>query len=188
MSVAELVIRYGNKRPVRTSLRQLALKGEEGKNWYGLSRKSIEKYAKEQGVPFEYVCDVLAILSPRVQVARNVALTQEYVETGKIKKGVMRSRVVALEKYEETGEFKGPKVNAFAKALKGDPEACVVDAWIFRAFGMESTHYANYVRAEKKLKRASIRLMWSVAETQAAVWVGTRDACGFSNHEPLRLK
>ena len=183
-----LVVRYGNKRPVRTSISALAERGAAGRDWYEQSRVSIVEYACEQCVDPGYVCDVIAILSPRVSVARNTSMACEYIETGDIARGVMKSRRMALDYYETWGTFSGPKVNAFARALRGDSDACVVDAWLFRAFGVRLQNIQNYRRVETRVRRAAKRLDWPVAETQAALWVGTREACGFTKHQPLTLE
>lgn len=183
-----LRIQYGNKSPVRTSIAGLAERGERGRDWYAESRVSIVHYAESQDLDPGYVCDVLAILSPRVQVARNVALAREYIETGDMRRGVMKARRRALDYYETWGTFGGPKVNAFSRALRdGGGDACVIDAWLFRAFGLTTT-VQNYRRAETKVRRAANRLGWAVAETQAALWVGTREACGFTDHSPLNME
>jgi hypothetical protein len=165
----------------------LISEGEHNRDWYKKSRRSISRYARAYDLTPGYVIDVLAILSPRVHVVRNISMAKEYIETGTIRRGVMQARLDALAHYEETGILKGPKINAFSRALRGDPDACVVDVWIFRAFGLISTHYANYVRAEKRVARAANRVGWAVAETQAAIWAGTREVCGFSNHSPMNM-
>lgn len=182
-----LRIEYPGKTPVWCSLAYLVSEGEHGRAWYRESRKSIVRYAKSQGFCPDYVADVLAILSPRVSVSRNISMTKEYLETGAVKSGAMKARLKALQVYEKTGKISGPKITSFSRALRGDEEACVVDTWIFRAFGMTSTHLANYKRAEKRIVRASNRFGWTVAETQAAVWVGTKVVCGFNKVGPIEM-
>ena len=163
----------------------LAVAGEHGRPWYRESGASVAAYAAEHGKDARYVADVVAILSPRVSVAQNVKLADEYIRTGSIERGVMGSRRVALQRYESGQGFKGPKVTAFSRALQGDADACVVDAWVLRAFGLQSKP-AHLRTATRSIRATAARLGWPVAETQAALWVGVRALCGFTDsYSPL---
>lgn len=181
-------IEYPGRYPVYRTITELVVDGWDRRSWYEESKASIEAYAEAHGICPGYVADVLAILSPRVAVSRNVKMAQAYLEDGRILRGTMKARVAALHKYEATGRLAGPKVVAFSKALRGDRDACVVDVWIFRAFGMTSTHHANYRKAEGKVVRASRRLRCTVVETQASIWVGTKRACGFNEVSPIDME
>jgi hypothetical protein len=132
------------------------------------------------GFEAAYVADVVAILSPRVSVRQNVKLAREYLETGSIERGVMRQRVEALWRYERDGVVRGPKVSAFARALRGDDGAVVVDTWVLRAYGL-STRASDLRTAERRIRALAGHLGWPPAATQAALWVGTRAACGFTD-------
>lgn len=158
----------------------LAWIGEGGKGWYREGGEEIRAYSERVGVPFQYVCDVLSILSPRVTVEHNVKLTHAWVTTGKAP-GAMRQRIAALEKYEKSGVFSGPKVNAFAKALAGDPHAIVIDAWMYRVLGDKRRTDKAYREASDKVRQVASALGWAPAETQAAIWGGVRALVGFSD-------
>ena len=162
-------------------------RGAVGRYWYQQSLNNIERYAGKVGEPVSYVCDVLAILSPRVQVSRNVRMMRDYIERGEYTQGMMQARRKALEYYETWGIYSGKKVTAFSKALQaGGGDHAVIDAWVFRAFDLEVSK-ANYKVAVSKLQRTSKRVGWPVAETQAALWVGCRSLCGFTNHSPITI-
>lgn len=166
----------------------LAEAGAHGRPWYRESGASVAAYAREHGLAPGRVADTLAILSPRVSVAQNVKLTHEWLSTGKIDRGVMRARVDALRAYEAGEGFTGPKVRAFSAALQGDASAAVIDAWVYRAFGIPKPNLAAHAHCVRRLRATAARLRWPVAETQAAIWVATRAACGFVDaYSPLLM-
>ena len=166
----------------------LALAGRHGRSWYADAGESIARYALRHDLPFRRVCDVVAILSPRVQVTRNAELAHAYLQ-GLPMRGVMRSRVKALAAYERTGAFNGPKVNAFSKALQGDPNAVVVDAWVVRALGHgDAAKGPGYERIADRVRSLAKGLGWPPAETQAALWCGTRSLVGYGgDYGDLRM-
>lgn len=166
----------------------LALAGRHGRTWYADAGESIARYALAHGFSFKRVCDVVSILSPRMQVTRNAELAHAYLQ-GLPMRGVMRSRVKALAAYEQTGTFNGPKVNAFSKALQGDPNAVVVDAWVVRALGRgDIPRGPGYARIASRVRDLAGALGWPPAETQAALWCGTRALVGYGgDYGELRM-
>ena len=55
-------------------LRELALDGEPGRYWYATSGANLASYADRHGHTTKRVCDVVAILSPRVTVSHGARL------------------------------------------------------------------------------------------------------------------
>lgn len=169
---------------------ELARQGEYGKDWYTEAEYSIKEYANAKGFTAERVADVLAITSPRVSVKHNVTLATRYLETGSTQ-GMMLGRIRALQRYERTGEFSGPKVTAFSKALQGDSKAVVVDSWMVLAFSKISVSKNPSLRTHKYISRvvrsSSTILGWEPAQTQAAIWVAVRSHCGFTNSKSQLL-
>lgn len=171
----------------RATPKQLAETGVIGRHWYSVSRNSVAAYADKQGTTLEYVCDVLAIVSPRVSVERSVKIAKDYIERDTYTLGLMGARIRALQRYERYGEVMGPKITAFSKALQGDETACVIDAWVFRGLGLQVTR-PNRRKAERSIRSLASHLGWSVAQTQASVWTGTRILTGVPKpHAPLQL-
>lgn len=164
----------------------LADEGASGRYWYRHARESIIDYAEMVGYSAAYVADVLAILSPRVTVEQNVALAREYIERG-VTDRCMAQRAAALEHYERTGEVKGPKIEAFARALQGDRSAVVLDVWMYRAAGDLAPNIGNHKKVRGRVLAASDVLGWPPAETQAAVWTGIRKLVGFPTSGKLRM-
>jgi hypothetical protein len=156
-----------------------ALEQYGSRNFRGTDMGS-EAYSAAHGFDPGRVADVVSILSPRVHVSRNVAMAHDYLTTGRVK--AMRQRITALERYEATGAISGLKVQAFARALRGDPNAVVVDVWMVRAYGLApwSGTPKQFKVAITKVRRTAGALGWSAADTQAAIWVGARARCGYT--------
>lgn len=164
-----------------------ARRGERGADWYAQAGDDIAQYAERNGFSCKRVCDVLAILSPRVTVKHNVRLARAYLETGSIE-GLMRARVRALRQYEGTGRFGGSKVNAFSLALQGDPDAVVLDVWMGRAMNLhEKLTPKRYREASTKVRATATRLGWQAREAQAAIWTQVRAENGWTNQGRIQL-
>lgn len=167
----------------------LALQGRCGRKWYLDSKREIDAYSARHGFDSGIVCDILAIFSPRVTVAYSVRIADEYLRTGKAP-GAMRARVKAADDYRLSGSFGGPKVNAFAAALRGDPSAIVIDAWMYRAAREERNTPKSYREVAHKVIQAASGLGWPAAETQAAIWQGAREYVGYhtDGYAPMDLR
>lgn len=164
----------------------LARRGERGRSWYTESSESVKKYADSKGFTHKRVADILAITSPRVSVKRNITLATRYLEEGSTY-GIMLGRIRALQRYERTGEFSGPKVTAFSKALQGDTTVVVVDSWMLKAFGELNPTVKAFKYITSVTKMVATRLTWHPVEAQAAIWVGIREQCGFKNASTLLM-
>lgn len=165
---------------------ELARQGERGRTWYDEATISVKAYADRKGFTHKRVADILAILSPRVSVKHSITLTMRYLEEGTTQ-GMMLGRIRALQKYERTGEFFGPKVTAFSKALQGDTTVVVVDTWMLKAFGDVKPTPKVHKSITKSVRMIATKLQWQPAETQAAIWVSMRAQCGFKSASQLLM-
>jgi len=168
------------------TLPELAQAHAYGRNWYEESGQNLAAYANGLGLDTRYVCDVFAILSPRVSVSMNIRLARSYLETGAAP-GAMKQRLAALAKYEASGVFTGPKVTAFSAALAGDASAVVIDAWMYRLLGNGAKpSLVAYRKLAARVQTVALALDWNPAETQAALWCGARSLVGYSDsYSPL---
>ena len=84
----------------------------------------------------EVSASVVSAFSPRVTWAHNKAKALQYAQ-GIAPKG-LRSHIAAADRCVRDGfdGLKGPKTNAFARAIAGDRDAVVVDVWMCRAAGL----------------------------------------------------
>lgn len=148
--------------------------GISASDWYTRANESIQAYSNRMGLPVGLVADVLALVSPRKAVAESVRIAKVYLDTGKLI-DVTQSARSQFAYWLETGVIRGPKCNAFARALLGDGSALVVDTWIMQALSAPiSSTGRKWVleAAERRFKRLADITGLQIAETQAAVWCG----------------
>jgi len=152
----------------------LALQGESGRHWYNYATEQVKGAAFILDIDSDRLSDLLALFSPRVSVKRNIRVTLAYLATGKHGKGTMKGTKAAVTHYELTGDIRGPKTSAFAKALQGDLSAVVLDTWMADAFGIDQSRFSvKAVHREccKRIRAVAGELGWKPAEVQAAIWV-----------------
>ena len=73
--------------------------------------------------------------------------------------------------------LKGLKTNAFAKAIAGDMSAVVVDTWMVKAAGLDSSKSLSkgkYFALASAVTAVALSMGWSNAATQAVVWCAIR--------------
>lgn len=160
---------------IERTIHNYAIKGHAARRWYVHARLVVGCLARLTDQPIGRCADVLAITSPRMSVQRNLKVAYTYLAGQGFMPDVTRSTRIAIQHYESTGEIRGPKTSAFAKALRGDNNVCVVDSHIARAFGY-SEHVARslYVRVHvtRVVRMIARRQGLTVAECQACVWAG----------------
>lgn len=157
------------------NLIQLAKDGLHNANWYDKALFEIDQICELEGWNRERFINILSILSPRVQVRRNVRMALKYISTGTHYSGTLTNIISAVKKYEETSKVNGPKVTAFAKALKGDNEAIVLDVWMARALKVEQKKLKNkgiQKKSQKAIHKVAKKIGLSPRNTQAAIWAG----------------
>lgn len=141
--------------------------------WYDHAKADIKIVCQKKGWDFDRFVDVLAITSPRVAVVRNIRVAMHYMQTEKFLSGTIRNTRAAMKHYEATGEIRGPKTSAFARALKGDLDAIVLDSWMSKAFEIEQITFRNRTvkdECERRVCRAARACDLRPAELQAASW------------------
>lgn len=151
----------------------LAREAMDWSQWYTRAKADIELVCKHKVWNFDRFVDILAITSPRVAVVRNIRAAMYYMDTEKYVSGTIYATRVAMEHYEETGEIRGLKTSAFARALKGDLEAIVLDTWMAEAFEIEQPRFQNKdirKECEQRIRRAARVCDIRPAELQAASW------------------
>jgi hypothetical protein len=126
----------------------------------------------------EVAASVIAAFSPRVTWAHNKAKATQYAQ-GIAPKG-LRSHIAAADRCVRDGfdGLRGPKTNAFARAIAGDRDAVVVDVWMCRAAGLEkdapnATEYRAIADAIRAIAWTPAVCM-SPATLQALLWIIVR--------------
>jgi hypothetical protein len=96
------------------------------------------------------------------------------MEAGVFLPDVTRSTRAAVEHYRTTGKIRGPKTSAFARALRGDNSAVVLDTHMLRAFKVpiKGPRKAVWNECVKRVRITARRLGVRECEAQAMVWAG----------------
>ena len=164
-------------------LMRLARDGAEYRNWYGIALDDVMTLSYANEWEIGATAAALALFSPRVTVKRSVTYAVHYMRTGEILPTVMRGVRASVEHYERTGTLRGPKTDAFRRAILGDQDAVVLDTWMAKALRIDGKRFeAKRVResAERRVVYVAHMMDWTPAETQAAIWSGTMMASGRS--------
>jgi hypothetical protein len=126
----------------------------------------------------EVSASVVSAFSPRVTWQHNKAKATQYAQ-GITPKG-LRSHVDAADRCVRQGfnGLRGPKTNAFARAIAGDRDAVVVDVWMCRAAGLgkdapNATEYRAIADAIRTLAGTGAVCM-APATLQALLWIIVR--------------
>lgn len=147
-----------------------------GRDWY--QRASADIRAK-YGTDADLFCDILAATSPQCSIKANVGYARDAYDRHKrgLKvEGWIPCHTSNLKRVRDGQPLRGPKVRAFARALRGDAEAIVVDSWMLRACGYnQATAPRDSVRvAHEAVRMVADQMEWTGSETQAAIWVAYR--------------
>jgi len=160
-------------------------------DWYEISSKDIERYSRRLELSADFVADIVAILSPRIQVSRNARIAHQFITTDDTA-GIMRNRIEAIDYYRRTGKVSqsGQKVRNFSANLRGNFDLVTIDVWMSRAFGVDydgvnspAKSDAVYARMAGRITRLASRFDVSPASFQACVWSGIRKENGIKDDE-----
>lgn len=145
-------------------------------DWYTSSRKSAQEHFPKD---WELFLGFLAVTSVNSTVKANMTLAlKAYAQHNQSKpfKGFLKQVIVNLHNVVNGRELKGPKINAFFLALKGDKQAVVVDRWMARAYGFKSVTTANYDRIERNIRHEAGANDMEPSDFQAWLWADIRGA------------
>ncbi len=163
-------------------LSNLAEWGSPFVSWYDDARDFILMECDKRGWDHDVFVKTMAVTSPRISVKRNWDVTVNLMNGADMhKEGLISATRVALAHYRETGEIRGRKTEAFARALQGDTSALVLDVWMARALELEPlkvTTRANMLASTKLVTQVAQDRGWCVRDTQAAIWAGVCKAHG----------
>lgn len=154
------------------TLLPLARAGHEYRHWYTDARKSIDYVCGAKGWNRDTLIDLLAICSPRVSVRRSIRFAMMVIQD-EYPADMTRSTLAAIDHWQQTGEIRGPKTSAFARALRGDEDAVVLDVWMAVAFGVDQRQFSRPAvryRCEKRINKAAQLIGTTPSQCQAAVW------------------
>lgn len=152
-----------------------------GIHWYSKAQNDIKALAKKINLPYHNVAYAVAALSTQMKWEKNLQVVKA-LANGHDAIG-MRGPVETAKKClkGETKALSGPKVNAFALALIGKEDQCVIDRWIMRILlGRDSKKIAptqkEYGKISKALEVAARMVSLPPNQFQATIWLQTREA------------
>jgi hypothetical protein len=170
------------------ALAQTGIEAAGPGSWYGSAALSILNRA---GSPRDarYLAALCAAYSPRVHVVKANRMAYRFFLSGVHDPAAMpvhrllaqRAATAYRAAEDPVLALAAPKVGPFAAALCGQPDALVLDVWMARALSVPERSVALPAVAAKaadRLDRVAEATGRSMADTQAAVWLGSALAAG----------
>jgi len=153
--------------------------GQEGKDWYYVSRHEARRLAREFNCTLSCAAGVIAAFSPRMTWKGNLTMAERCLAKVEPLGGfaTSRERAVRIREGERPLQvLKGPKTREFYRAIMGHEDACVIDLWMCRAAGLgkDSPTAREYEVISAALREAAGQTTHTVAEFQAIVWTQVR--------------
>lgn len=155
----------------------LTWNNQGGADWYVRAHTDI--IAKWGAHQVDLMCDLIAATSPQATVVQNIKLAEDAYynyEDGNWKPWI-RSHRKNVERAFKREPLSGPKVRAFAAALKGDRDATVVDTWMLKAAGYRGKalkHKRSFKVTERAIQIAAAAVGMKNTEAQATIWMAYR--------------
>lgn len=152
----------------------------EGDDWYAVARaRIVAKY----GADADLFADLLAATSPQTDVRMNVQLAEAAyarARRGEEQEPWIPSHGPNIARALARRPLSGPKVRAFADALRGNVNAVVVDTWMLRAAGYGSPKRVHRP-SSFRIVHLAIRLVAEAqglpaTAVQARIWLAYRNA------------
>ena len=150
---------------------------EKASVWYRDAEEVAEEVARNLDATLEVGASIVSAFSPRERWSTNVAKAIAF-SVGQRPKGLQNNLTMA-DKAMTMGfdALKGQKTNAFARAIAGDTDAVVIDTWMLKAAGMDSTKGVNktqYNTLANIVRDLAREHGLTPRTTQALIWIVAR--------------
>ena len=125
----------------------------------------------------ESACAIISAFSPRNSWAVNVRYALSYASGIRPKCLGMSLRMADAAMVDGFAALKGPKVNAFARAIAGDDNAVVIDAHMARAADCDSdgsVTIREYRACADAVRAVASAHGWQPSAMQALIWIAQR--------------
>lgn len=149
---------------------------EQSAKWYFEAEKVAHKVAENLDASLEVGASVVSAFSPRERWTSNVTKAIHF-SLGKQVTGLSNNlKMAEASKVLGYEALRGPKTNAFARAIAGDENAVVVDVWMMRAggFGVDSPNKTQYTDVTNAIKTVADEFGLTPRTTQALIWIIVR--------------
>lgn len=149
---------------------------EQASVWYCDAEKVALEVARNLDSSLEVGASVISAFSPRERwtsnVAKAIAFSLGEKVTG-LSNNLKMAQASLILGYDA---LKGPKTNAFARAIAGDENAVVVDVWMMRAAGCDndSPSKKQYVEISESVVKVAQKFGMTPRACQALIWILVR--------------
>jgi hypothetical protein len=149
---------------------------EQAAKWYLEAEKVAHQVAENLDIPLEHGASVVSAFSPRERWTSNVRKAIQFSLGEKVTGLSNNLRMAQLSLTDGYKALRGPKTNAFARAIAGDENAVVVDIWMMRAggFGIDSPNKTQYTEVTEAIKTVADKFGLTPRTTQALIWIMVR--------------
>ncbi len=149
-------------------IRGYYVRGYAGSQWYASELAAIGRLVPDAPRMISFLASTSANSTVRANVTLAIKAERQHTD-GEPFTGYLGQVVANLERGARGEPLHGLKIEPFRRALLGDPDAVVIDRWIFRAYGTK----------DRDAIATSIRCLASglnVAPSafQAGVWCGIK--------------
>ena len=149
---------------------------EQASKWYLDAERVAEKVAANLNISLENAASIVSAFSPRERWTANVAKAIAF-SLGETPVGLSNNLRMARAAISIGFDaLKGPKTNAFARAIAGDENAVVIDVWMMRALGLEkkSPNGEEYKTIARAVRTVAAEFGMTPRAMQALIWIIVR--------------
>jgi hypothetical protein len=149
---------------------------EKAALWYADAERVALEVARNLDASLEVGASVVSAFSPRERWSSNVTKAIAFSLGEKVTGLSNNLKMANASVHLGFDALKGPKTNAFARAIAGDTEAVVIDVWMMRAARMEvdSPNKTQYTELSQAIKRVARMNEMTPRTVQALIWIIVR--------------
>jgi hypothetical protein len=153
---------------------------EKAALWYADAERVALEVARNLDASLEVGASVVSAFSPRERWSSNVTKAIAFSLGEKVTGLSNNLKMANASVHLGFDALKGPKTNAFARAIAGDTEAVVIDVWMMRAARMEvdSPNKTQYTELSQAIKRVARMNEMTPRTVQALIWIIVRGSAG----------
>ena len=149
---------------------------EEASIWYVDAEKIALEVARNLNTTLEVGASVVSAFSPRERWSSNVEKAIAFSLGQKVTGLSNNLKMAEASLHLGFDALRGPKTNAFARAIAGDENAVVVDVWMMRAalLQVDNPNKTQYAEISQAIKRVALIHQMTPRTTQALIWILVR--------------
>lgn len=176
-----------NELPTTKKLLAMAKQGVTDHDWYDKTEVELQKMF---GKDAQLMANLFAATSNNATVMSNASLALKayrQIKTGEPITGFLPDVIENIKRAAAGQPLNGRKIDNFAKAMSGDPDAVVVDRWIMRAFGFNkgsAPTETQYDFMENAIRNLAQKAGQTPRQFQAALWFAYKNAAEAGKKRP----